>query len=105
MRYIRLFTLDWKFGSYNIKIPSADTVSRDVKDVYNIVKKRVAKLLQVWRPLRFLVDFSEIYHTEHSWQNPCRARWLGSPPETVSSWSSHCLGARWQDSSADAGYD
>ncbi|SJL18949.1 uncharacterized protein ARMOST_22552 [Armillaria ostoyae] len=29
-----------------VKIPSADTVSRDVKDIYNIVKKCVAKLLQ-----------------------------------------------------------
>lgn len=31
----------------NVKIPSANTVSCDVKDVYNIVKKHVVKLLQV----------------------------------------------------------
>ncbi len=31
----------------NVKIPSADTISRDLREVYTMVKKQVKMLLQV----------------------------------------------------------
>ncbi|SJL16081.1 uncharacterized protein ARMOST_19597 [Armillaria ostoyae] len=53
----------------DVKIPSADTVSRDVKDVYNIVKKRVAKLLQnAW---------GRIHIAQDGWAAPQKLSLLG----------------------------
>ncbi len=86
----------------DVKIPSANTVSCDVKDIYNIVKKYVAKLLQIWY-LSFLCNdsFSLSWHLECT---DCTG-WLGSTPEVVSTWASSHLGHQRKNPGLDLGHD
>ena len=43
-----------KTGRPAYQIPSPETVSRDVKKVFVRVRKRIAKMLQVWHKFHFL---------------------------------------------------
>jgi len=51
-----------------VDVPSASTVSRDVKEVYNIAKKNVGKVLQVRSDMftltMYLIVFSSLTHRE-----------------------------------------
>ncbi len=90
----------------DVKILSANTVSHDVKDIYNIVKKYITKLLQVWY-LSFLCynSFSLSQHLEYMRLHSHCTEWLGGIWEIVSTWASSCPGHWWKFSGLDLGHD